>query len=133
MLKKLSVRPKYSEDAVGGGGGKKILRGGRKTSRMTPLPKRGFGPLISALFLLYKSPRLSRPEALLGGSRNFREGACLVRFPPPIHFAPPPMSWPKVHQNSMVSGMFPLIALTQYFRGSPNNLSAPKSQRILRL
>ena len=33
-------RPPLSEDAMGGGG----KRGGRKTSRMTPLPKMGFGP-----------------------------------------------------------------------------------------
>ena len=56
-------------------------RGGWKTSRMTPLPKKGFWtPLVryvfhppsgvSALFFLYKNPRQSRPEALLEGSKS---------------------------------------------------------------
>ena len=92
------------------GGVKK--RGGWKTSRMTPLPKRGFGPPlvryvfhppqvsvfpppsgVSALFLLYKNPRQSRPEALLEGPNIFGRVRSLVRFPPPpMRFAPPPIS-----------------------------------------
>ena len=45
---------------------------------------------VSDLFFLYKNPRQSRPEALLEGSKNFRGGVrSLVRFPPPIRFAPP--------------------------------------------
>ena len=75
-------------------------RGGRKTSRMTPLPKRGFGPplvwyvfhppQVSALFFLYKNPRQSGPKALLEGSKDFRESAFSGTFPPPpLRFAPP--------------------------------------------
>ena len=74
------------------GGGKKR---GWKTSRMTPLPKRGFGPPlvrpppsgVSALFFLFKNPRQSRPEALflLEGSNIFGRVRSLVRFHlPPI-------------------------------------------------
>ena len=75
-------------------------RGGWKTSRMTPLPKRGFGPPrtlrfpppsgVSALFFLYKNPRQSSPEALLEGSNNFRESAFSGAFSSPHTFAPPP-------------------------------------------
>ena len=82
-------------------------RGGRKTSRMTPLPKRGFvtpplvryvfhPPQVSVLcFFLYKNPRQSRSEALLGGSKNSRGSAFSGTFPPPIRFAPPPYHGPK--------------------------------------
>ena len=86
-----------------GGGGK---RGGWKTSRMTPLPKRGFGrPLVQYVFhppqvsvlcfscikvhdradqkLFWRDPKISR------------RARSLVRFPPPIRFAPP-ISRPKV-------------------------------------
>ena len=67
-------------------------RGGRKTSRMTPLSKMGFGhPSYGT-----KNPRLSRPEALLEGSRIFREGAFSDTFSlPPYVFAPPPYHGPK--------------------------------------
>ena len=79
-------------------------RGGRKTSRMTPLQKRGFGPPpprtvcfpppsgVSALLFPYKNPRQSRTEALLEGSKNFRESAFSGTFPTPIRFAPPHMT-----------------------------------------
>ena len=61
---------------------------------MTPLPKGGFGPhlvryvfhppRVSVLcFSCNKKPRLIRPEALLEGSRIFREGAFFCTFPPP--------------------------------------------------
>ena len=75
-------------------------RGGRKTSRRTPLPKRGFGPPssgtffpppsgVAPLFFLYKKPKLSTPEALWEGSEIF-SGGCVVWyvFPPPLRFAP---------------------------------------------
>ena len=86
-----------SEDTMGG----VEKRGGRKTSQMTPLPKRGFGPPprtvrfpplsgVSALFFLYKNPRQRGPEALLEGRKIFGRARSLVRFPPPIRFAPPP-------------------------------------------
>ena len=86
-----------SEDATGG----LEKRGGWKTSRMTPLPKRGFGPPprtvrfpprsgVSALFFLYKNPRQSRPEALLEGSQIFGGARSLFRFPPPIRFTSGP-------------------------------------------
>ena len=80
-------------------------RGGRKTSRMTPLPKRGLGPPrtvrfpppagVSALFFLYKNPRQSRPEALLEGSKTFRESAFSATFSSPHTFCPPPISRPN--------------------------------------
>ena len=73
--------------------------GGRKYSRRTPLPKRVFEPpsfgtfstpsKAIALSFLYKSPHLSRPEALLEGLRNFSGGCSLVRFLPPYVCTPP--------------------------------------------
>ena len=44
---------------------------------------------VSALFFLYKNPRQSRPEALWRGPKTFGRARSLVRFPPPIRFAPP--------------------------------------------
>ena len=88
--------------------------GGWKTSRMTPLPKRGFGPpLVRYVFhpplrcqcsvFLYKNQRQSRPEAVLEGSKNFRESAFSGTFSPPIRFAPPHITaqllWGKVAEN----------------------------------
>ena len=80
-------------------------RGGWKTSRMTPLPKRGCGPPrtvrfpplsgVSALFFLYKNARQSRPEALLEGSKNFRESAFSGTFSSPHTFCTPPYHRPK--------------------------------------
>ena len=76
-------------------------RGWWKTSRMTPLPKRGLDPPpprtvrfpprsgVSALSFLYKSPRQSRPEALLEGSNNFRESAFSGTFSSPHTFCTP--------------------------------------------
>ena len=82
-------------------------RGEWKTSRMTPLPKGGFGPLlvryvfhppqVSVLcFFLYKNPRQSRPEALLEGSKIFRESAFSGTFSSPHTFCTPPISRPKL-------------------------------------
>ena len=95
-------RKVISEDAMGGW--KK--EGGWKTSRMTPLPKRGFGPPrtvrfpppsgVSALFFLYKNPRQSRPEALLEGSKNFRESAFSGTFSSPHTFCTPPYHRPII-------------------------------------
>ena len=99
---RLILTNRFSEDAMGGW--KK--RGGWKTSRMTPLPKRGFGPplvryvfhppQVSVLcFFLCKDPRQSRPEALRRGPKIFGRARSLVRFPPPIRFAPPPYHGPS--------------------------------------
>ena len=82
-------------------------RGGWKTSRMTPLPKSGFGPPprtvrfpppsgVSPLFFLYKNPRESRPEALLEGSKNFRERAFSGTFSSPHTFCTPPYHGPRI-------------------------------------
>ena len=45
---------------------------------------------VSALFFLYKNPRQSRPEALLEGSKNFRESAFSGTFSSPHRFCTPP-------------------------------------------
>ena len=85
-----------SEDAVGGW--KK--GGGWKTSRMTPLPKRGFGPpLVRYVFhppqvsvLCFSCTRIhDRADQKLfwRGPKIFGRARSLVRFPPPIRFAPP--------------------------------------------
>ena len=78
-------------------------RGGWKTSRMTQkgfwTPPRTvrFPPPsgVSTLFFLYKDPRQSRPEALLEGSKNFRESAFSGTFSSPHTFCTPPISRPK--------------------------------------
>ena len=75
-------------------------RGGRKTSRMTPLPKRGFGPplirevfhppQVSVLcFFLYKKSTTEQNRSSFGGSKNFREIALSGKFSSPHTFAPP--------------------------------------------
>ena len=83
-------------------------RGGWKTSRMTPLPKKGFGPPsygfpppsgVVALFFLYKNPRQSRPEALLEGSRISREGAFSGTFSSPHTFCTPPYHGPRERER----------------------------------
>ena len=80
--------------------------GGWKTSRMTPLPKRGLDPPrtvrfpppsgVSALFFLYKNPRQSRPEPLLEGSKNYRESAFSGTFSSPHTFCTPPYHGPTL-------------------------------------
>ena len=42
---------------------------------------------VSALFFLYRNPRQSRPEALLEGSKNFRESAFSATFSSPRTFS----------------------------------------------
>ena len=82
----------------GGGGVEK--RWGWKTSRMTPLPKRGFGPpLVRYVFhppqmsvLCFSCTRIhDRVDQKLfwRGPKIFGRARSLVRFPPPIRFAPP--------------------------------------------
>ena len=64
---------------------------------MTPLPKRFPPPSgVRALFFLYKNPRQSRPEALLEGSKNFRESAFSGTFSSPHTFCTPPYHGPKI-------------------------------------
>ena len=66
-------------------------RGGRKASRMTPLPKRGFGPPL--VRYVFHSPQVSTTEQnkklFWRGPNIFGRARSLVRFPPPIRFAPP--------------------------------------------
>ena len=79
------------------GGGKK--RGVENLTNDSP-PKRGFWTPprtvrfpppsgVSALFFLYKNPRQSRPEALLEGSKNFRESTFSGTFSSPHTFCTP--------------------------------------------
>ena len=86
------------------GGGKK--RGVENLTNDTP-PKKGFWtPLrtvrfpppsgVSALFFLQKNPRQSRPEALLEGSKNFRESAFFGTFSSPHTFCTPPYHGPSL-------------------------------------
>ena len=74
--------------------------GGWKTSRMTPLPKRGFGPpLVRYVFhppqastLCFSCTKIhDRADQKLfwRGPKSFGRARSLVRFPPPIRFAPP--------------------------------------------
>ena len=51
---------------------------------------------VVALLFLYKNPRLSRPEALLEGSRIFHEGALSGTFSSPHTFCTPPYHGPIV-------------------------------------
>ena len=86
--------------------------GGWKTSRMTPLPKRGFGPprtvhfpppsRVSALFFLYRNPR---QKLFWRGPKIFGRARSRVRFPPPIRFAPPPISRPNIFACGMLGGV----------------------------
>ena len=50
---------------------------------------------VSDLFLLYKNPRQSRTEALLEGSKNFRESAFSGTFSSPHTFCSPPYHGPS--------------------------------------
>ena len=49
---------------------------------------------VSTLFFLYKNPRQSRPEALLEGSKYFRESAFSGTFSSPHTFCTPPYHGP---------------------------------------
>ena len=87
------------------GGGKR--RGVENLTNDTP-PKKGFWTPprtvrfpppsgVSALFFLYKNPRQSRPEALLEGSKNFRERAFSGTFSSPHTFCTPPYHGPDCY------------------------------------
>ena len=90
-------------------------RGGWKTSRMTPLPKRGFVPPL--VRYVFHPPRVSvlrfsctkihdRADQKLfwRGPKIFGRARSLVRFPPPIRFAPPHITAQEawVHRNCVV-------------------------------
>ena len=87
-----------------------VERGGWKTSRMTPLPKRGFGPPL--LRYVFHPPQVSvlcfsctkihdRADQKLfwRGPKIFGRARSLVRFPPPIRFAPPHITAQRTVQN----------------------------------
>ena len=94
-------RPNCSEDATEGW--KK--EGVENLTNDTP-PKNGFWTPprtvrfpppsgVGALFFLYRTPRQSRPEALLEGSKNFRESAFSGTFSSPHTFCTPPYHGPN--------------------------------------
>ena len=84
------------------GGGKK--RGEENLTNDTP-PKRGFGPplvryvfhppQVSVLCFACTKSRQSRPEALLEGSKHFRESAFSGTFSSPPYVLHPPISRPN--------------------------------------
>ena len=81
-------------------------RGGWTTSRMTPLPKRGFGPpsygtfstplrCQCSVFPVQKSTT-EQTRSSFGGVQKFSgERRSLVRFPPPIPLCTPPYHGPR--------------------------------------
>ena len=89
-----------SEDAIGGwkkeGGGKphewhpsqKGVLDPPRTVRCPPPSD------VSALFFLYKNPQQSRPEALLEGSKVFRQSTLSGTFSSPHTFCTPPYHGP---------------------------------------
>ena len=94
-----------SEDAMGGGVEK---TGGKETSRMTPLPKRGFGPpplvqyvfhppQVSALcFCRTKVHTTDQNRSSFGGLQKLsRERVLWYVFLPPCVLHPPPISRPN--------------------------------------
>ena len=115
LVRSASKTPKKtpkSEDAMGGW--KK--RGEENLTNDTP-PKKGFWTPprtvrfpppsgVSALFFLYKNPRQRRPEALLEGSKNFRESAFSGTFSSPHTVLHPPISRPNKGHFLRLSGSF---------------------------
>ena len=86
-----------------GGGGKPHEGHPSQNHLWTPLRLVRFPPPadVVALFCLYRSPRLSTPEAHLEGSESFSGGVrCLVRFPPPHTFCTPRYHGPKIYRGS---------------------------------
>ena len=81
-----------SEDAMGGW----------KKGFWTPPPRMVRFPSpsgVSAVFFLYKNPRRSRREALLEGSKSFRESAFSGTFSSPHTFCTPPYHGPTSFHN----------------------------------
>ena len=66
---------------------------------------------VSARFFLYKNLRQSRPEALLEGSKNFRESAFSGTFSSPPYVLHPPTSRPR--HNLCGIDVFCLVGLTK--------------------
>ena len=92
-------------------GGVEKRRGVENLTNDTP-PKKGFWTPprtvrfpppsgVSTLFFLYKNPRQSRPEALLEGSKNFRESAFSGTFSSPHTFCTPPYHGPKLELHKL--------------------------------
>ena len=91
-----------SENAMGG----VEKRGGWKTSRMTPLPKRGFGPPSYGTFSTplrcqcsvfpVQKATTEQTRSSFGGVQKF-SGECVLWYasPPPPSVLHPPMSRPK--------------------------------------
>ena len=80
-------------------------RGGWKTARMTPLPKRGFGPPFvryvfhlpqgSVLFFAVQKSTTEPTRSFLGGAQFSGEGVLWYVFLPPYVLHPPPISRPN--------------------------------------
>ena len=96
---------KFATHEIRGCHGGVEKRGGQENPTNDTPPRKGFWTPprtvrfpppsgVSALFFLYKNPWQSRPEALLEGSRNFREDAFSGTFSSSTRFAPP-ISRPK--------------------------------------
>ena len=92
------VWTRFAEDTMRG-----VEKRGRKTWRMTPLPKRGLGPPRTVRFptplrcqcsvLPVQSSTTEQTRSSFGGVQKL--SGPLVRFPPPIRFAPPPYHGPN--------------------------------------
>ena len=98
--------------------------GGWKTSRMTPLLERGFGPPLvryvfhppqaSALCVSCTKIHARADQKLFWrGPKIFGRARSLVRFPPPIRFAPPHITAQQIvatpPDNSSFSEQFPSL------------------------
>ena len=120
-----------SEDAIGGW--KK--RGEENLTNDTP-PKKGFWTPprtvrfpppsdVSAVFFLYKNPRKSRPEALLEGSKNFRESVFSGTLSSAHTFCTPPYHGPTCRWLITVISSLAKI-LNDLTQNKPCQLDAPK-------
>ena len=88
-------------------------RGGRKTSRMTPLPKRGFGPPSYGTFSTPLECRCSvfpvqkstaeQTRSSFGGVQNFSGGRVLWYVFLPPYVLHPPISWPNCYSLENLS------------------------------
>ena len=116
---KRSVKPMRSEDARGGGVEK---GGGRKTSRMTPLPKSGSDPhrlvrfppplWCRSAFFLVKKRKTDQTRRSFRGVQKFLEGALFGTFSSLHTFCTPPhvMAQCIAGRRSIVhSSCFPLL------------------------
>ena len=103
--------------------------GGWKTSRMTPLPKRGFGPpLVRCVFhppqvsvLCFSCTKIhDRADQKLfwRGPKIFGRARSLVRFPPP-YVLHPPISRPASWKFQKCNAIFSHVPLVQERKFSP--------------